>query len=82
MWLVPACGMIFILYARYDWMPRNRWFVPLLPFLSLLAGYGICEVMAWSRNRWVSILLVCSCAAALFDYGRVQMFGGEPSNEP
>jgi hypothetical protein len=79
LWLIPACGLVFVLYARSDWMPRNRFFIPILPLLSLWVGYGLGELLRAARGRSAAFL-VCALMMAVFglNYVGAQMFAGEP----
>jgi hypothetical protein len=77
LWLVPVCGLIFVLYARLDWMPRHRLFVPVIPFVCMLVAFGMGELLQRARGRtvWV-VALGLACATATFDYARFQLVGG------
>jgi hypothetical protein len=78
-WVVPFCGLIFVLYAHGDWMPRHRLFVPVLPFICMAIAFGLGEWLRLARRRrgWVALWLLV-CAASCVDYARVQIFGGWP----
>jgi hypothetical protein len=80
LWMAPVCGLVFVLYARGDWMPRHRFFVPMLGFICLLVGYGFGELLRLARRSRVGVLVWCVvCGAVCIDYSRIQMFAGEPS---
>jgi len=78
LWMVPACGLIFVFYAQHDWMPLYRFFVPVLPFISLLVGFGFYEILCFfSKYRvWATIWCIIFVLAGA-DYIRYQAFGGE-----
>jgi arabinofuranosyltransferase len=78
-WLIPLCGMIFVLYARFDWMPRNRFFVPFLPFLCLLIAHGLVELRERARRqRFGPLAWTLVCVVLFVDYAGTQSFAGEP----
>ena len=79
LWLVPLCGMIFILYARGDWMPRYRFFVPILPFLCLFLANGIVELLVAARRyRTLFVVAAVATVVGLGGYGWFQLFRGDP----
>lgn len=79
LWLVPLCGLVFVVYAKGDWMPRHRFFVPFLPVLCLTIGYGAAALREASRRLAAGPAVVAAILALLAaDYTRVQLFAGEP----
>jgi hypothetical protein len=83
LWLVPLCGLMFVLYAKNDWMPRHRYFVPMLPFICLLVAYGLGELLRLVRKKKAWMLVWCVvCGTLCVDYCRAQMFGGEYKRNP
>ena len=76
-WVTLACGLLFVIRAGNDWMPRYRLIVPIMPFLFILVSYGFAELLRRARRSRVLIVICClAFAASLTDYARHQMFAG------
>lgn len=66
--VVPlVCGLILVLHAGADWMPRHRLLVPVLPFLLVLAarGWGQLADLAPSRRAWRFAVLAGALVATV-----------------
>ena len=82
-WLPVVCGVVFVLYAQADWMPRFRLFVPLIPFLCVTLGYGIGVLYQWARRSQIWVLIWCvAFGAPVVDYARHQLFAPYPYRVP
>ena len=46
-----AAGLLFVLYARRDWMPLSRLLVPTLPFICMAVAFGTGELLERLRRR-------------------------------
>ena len=69
-----AGGLVFVLYARRDWMPLFRLLVPTLPFLVLAIAFGWSEILRRARPR-TSLRLAAGLVllGAFAQYAWVQM---------
>jgi len=83
-WLMVFCGLIFIIYAQNDWMPRHRFFVPILPFVFLIMVHGIFELFQLIQTKksivvLFSVVIIGMCGG---NYLSWQLFAPEPIRHP
>lgn len=75
-WVPALCGVVFVVYAGQDWMPRYRLLVPAMPFIFVLVGAGSAELLRrtclFRPMAWAIGILVLVASG---DYARVQAFG-------
>lgn len=75
---LPAlAGLAFVLYAGVDWMPRFRFFVPVLPFLYGALAHGSLELLQRARavSPWLARVAAVALAALGLECARFQLFG-------
>lgn len=82
-WAPALAGIVFVLYAWTDWMPRYRLLVPALPFVFLLVAHGSLELASLARRLpygglagLPGLLGLLVPGAAFVDYARHQCFDG------
>jgi hypothetical protein len=78
-WVPLLSGLIFVVYAGGDWMPRYRPFVSILAFQGCFVALGIVALIQITRHR--RILFAMATGAALLagaDYAREQLIGAYP----
>lgn len=75
-WAPVVSGVVFLLYAWSDWMPRFRFVVPMLPFVFLSVAYGLARLAMTLGGSLAARASVALVALGLFaGYAEEQMFG-------
>ncbi len=69
LWVPALCGLVFVLYARVDWMPRLRFFVPVVSFFAALVGVGVAELCRRCSRAWLKHGLAGALACLVIGHG-------------
>jgi hypothetical protein len=50
--LCLAYGLVFVAATSYSSLHWQRWIIPVLPIVTILAAYAVHEAVAYARERW------------------------------
>lgn len=53
----------FFVYAGGDWMPAFRFFVPVIPLLAVLAGFGLASVQGAASRAGAAVAVAAVCVS-------------------